>query len=55
MSPRGACSSADGTPRVADPEDVVDVRRSGQAAAFCGESMALGVEAVPMDPGLMPA
>lgn len=55
LSPRGVLSSAGGTPRLADPEEVVDARRSDQAAGFWGESMAPGVDIVPMDPGLRPA
>lgn len=51
----GACSSAGGTLRLLGPEEVADARRSGQAVELCGESMAPGVEAVLMDPGLMPA
>lgn len=53
LSPRGVSPSAGGTLRLADPEEEVDARRSGQAAALCGELMAPGVE-VPTDPGLMP-
>lgn len=54
LSSRGVCPSAGGTLRLADPEEVVDARRSDQAAGSCGEPMAPGVE-VPMDSGLMPA
>lgn len=52
---RGARSSAGGTLRLGDLEEVVVARRSGQAVELCGESMAPGVEVVPIDLGLIPA